>query len=280
MLTIAASLSGKSPFQRPLDQRDEARQIQQKHFQSPYNSDHLSLCQAYNEWRSVHEKSRHQADNSFCSERFLSRFTLWEIHRTRKQLAQLVSDLGFDMRTDEACRHDNDPEVCSAVIAASLYPHLVRVDPPRQKYMKAEQGALPIVPEAQQLSHRLADNSRVFIHPSSFLFHTPVFDSGWYVYSELVHTSKPLVRDISMVSPYAILLLCGANITVKYSDQLLIVDDWIEFQAKPQLGFVIKQLRSHLDHLLAQKFSLPNLPLSSSPLVHTIIRLLQFHGFS
>lgn len=47
------------------------------------------------------------------------------------------------------------------------------------------------------------------MHPSSINFGAGKFESGWLVYSELVETGKPYVRESSMVPGYAVLLFCG-----------------------------------------------------------------------
>ena len=50
---------------------------------------------------------------------------------------------------------------------------------------------------------------RVFIHPGSINFGVGRFDSGWLVYTEMVHTAKLYVRESSMVPVYALLLFGG-----------------------------------------------------------------------
>lgn len=276
MLTVAAAMSGRSPFQRPAERRDEVRRSQMRSFGADAKSDHLSLAQLYSQWRAaVRQHSRN--DSQFCAEHCVSRFSLWEIHRTRKQLAGLLAELGFDARSEFSNRNNENPKIFAAVLAASLYPHIIKVEPPRQKYIKTETGSLPVNPEAQQLRHRLADKSLVFLHPTSFLFDCSVFESGYLAYTELVHTSRPLVRDLTMIHAYPLLLLCG-ELSVDYASQIITVDGWIEFSAKPQLGYLILHLRSFLDHLLAQKFSTPSLALDDSPLLSVISQLFVHDG--
>jgi len=48
VLTVAAALSGRSPFLSPMDKRDEANESKRKFARG--NSDHLTVVHAYDEW--------------------------------------------------------------------------------------------------------------------------------------------------------------------------------------------------------------------------------------
>lgn len=88
-LTVAATLSYRSPFQSPISRREEADRA--KMMFATAQSDHLTVVRAYNEVDSI----KGHAKYDFCRENFLSIKTLQTIAGLKRQFLELLSAAGF-----------------------------------------------------------------------------------------------------------------------------------------------------------------------------------------
>mmetsp|Transcript_31138 Transcript_31138/g.101469 ORF Transcript_31138/g.101469 Transcript_31138/m.101469 type:complete len:1282 (-) Transcript_31138:80-3925(-) len=88
-LTIAATISYRSPFLSPFDRRDEADKSKADFRRG--QSDLLAMLQAYAEWDDIQGAAKFQ----FCRDRFLSIKSLQIISGLKRQLLELLSDAGF-----------------------------------------------------------------------------------------------------------------------------------------------------------------------------------------
>ena len=94
-LTVAASLSGRSPFMSPIDKRDEADRARQRFVDSTLGpSDHIAILNAYDAW----DRLRGNEKFSFCRENFLGVRSLQSIGGLKRQLLEILSDGGFVKR--------------------------------------------------------------------------------------------------------------------------------------------------------------------------------------
>ena len=94
-------MSSKSPFLSPFDNRDAADQARRTF--SVEGSDHLTILEAFNQWRALRASKGERASSAFLRENFLSRMTLFQMEELRKQFAALLKDIGFlpsDFRLD------------------------------------------------------------------------------------------------------------------------------------------------------------------------------------
>lgn len=106
----------------------------------------------------------------------------------------------------------------------------------------------------------------------------PTYLAGWLMYSQLVCTSKPWVREASMVPLYA-LLAFGGELEVLHDAGLLLLDGWARFRAPARVGLLIRELRSAVASLLDAKVADPELDLVSAPAVAALHALLATDGF-
>ncbi|KOO34305.1 deah (asp-glu-ala-his) box polypeptide isoform cra_a [Chrysochromulina tobinii] len=89
VLTIAATLSTRTPFLSPVQRREEADQAKRRF---AFNqSDHLTMLRAYNEWDALSGNAKFD----FCRENFLGVRTLQSISGLKRQLLELLCDAGF-----------------------------------------------------------------------------------------------------------------------------------------------------------------------------------------
>lgn len=101
---------------------------------------------------------------------------------------------------------------------------------------------------------------------------------GWLVFTELLETSRPYVREASMVPLYA-LLTFGGELEVLHDQGLLLLDGWAKFRAPARVGVLIKRLRHAVSHLLAIKVANPAFNVSNQSVIGALHQLLATDGF-
>jgi ATP-dependent RNA helicase DHX57 len=317
ILTVAAAQGhGRSVFFSPPDKREEAENAKRAlvaHVASS-KSDHLAVVAAYNGWRAALAKNGRSAASQYCSKSYISDQAMDAIHAGRRQYAEILADLGFcaaDYPSDSAqasynpgtaspslassaaipsaavARHTaqsgvdqfaGHARIVKAVLAAGLYPQLLRVDHPAAKYQKVLGGAVETQGEAVKVRFFDREKGRVFLHPSSINFTCGKFESGWLVYSDLVQTSKVFVREASMVPVYAVLLF-GGEVSVHHGEGLVRVDGWATFRAPARIAVLVRELRAEVAALLGRKVVDPGLDVGSSRVVEAMHHLLSTDGF-
>ncbi|RUS16233.1 P-loop containing nucleoside triphosphate hydrolase protein [Endogone sp. FLAS-F59071] len=196
VLTLAAIMSVKSPFVSPMDKREEANAAR-KVFTFA-KSDWLTDLKAYEAWD---EQGGHRAAREFCDQNFLSRNTLLEISALREQYLDALSSIGFINTSIADCSvNANNVNLLKAVLFAGLYPNVIRVNIPDAKYDQGVNGTVERDREAKEIKFYVRDQGRVFIHPSSILFHVNNYSPPFLVYFSRMTTSKTFIRDGTEVS--------------------------------------------------------------------------------
>lgn len=252
ILTVAASLSFKDAFTIPLGkevQADEAR----KRLSENSKSDHIMLINAFRGW----ERSQAMGDSHrYCWENFLSQNTLKMLKDMKRQLAELLHDIGFVSSKnpkDEASNINSGKwSMIRAVLCAGLYPNVAQVTkvpkPPGQKASRAPSG----------VKMSVKGDGRVFAHPKSVNFSQHFFESKWMVFYHKLKTSKVYVHDSTMVSPYPLLFFGGEiQIVKEEGTELVSVDNWVKFKSDRSTATLVKDLRLQLHKLLGEKITRP-----------------------
>ncbi|XP_071787163.1 putative ATP-dependent RNA helicase DHX57 [Asterias amurensis] len=301
VLTIAASLSFKSPFVSPFDKRDQADKKKLEF--AIGNSDHLTLLRAYKGWTAVIERGSYNGYR-YCHENFLSFKTLQMIASMKHQFAELLSSIGFvqdglnakmtDRKTGgngdavlkmcgpEANSNAENSRLVVAVLCAALYPNVVQVMTPESKYSKTSAGAVPKAPKPTDIRFKTKEEGYVNIHPSSVNFQVRYYESPYLVYHEKIKTSKVYIRDCSMVSIYPLLLFGGCDLSIDLDKGRFIIsldEGWIRFSvASVQVAELVRELRVELDQLLEDKIQQPNMDLCTCPrgsrIITAIVQLI------
>ncbi|XP_070180183.1 putative ATP-dependent RNA helicase DHX57 [Littorina saxatilis] len=301
-LTIAASLSFKSPFVSPFGKKTEADE--KKHEFAVGNSDYLTILNAYKKWLEAKKLGRHE-EYEFCQENFLSIKTLQMLASLKQQYVELLSDIGFTKQglrlrtvqraareswTDgiveatgaDANSNTKNWKLISAILVGALYPNVVQVMTPDKRFSQSTGGAVAKAPNADELRFVTKSDGNVHVHPSSVNFQVRHYENPYLVYHEKVKTSKVYIRDCTMVSVYSLLLFAGNHISIDLDRGKLILsvdDGWIRFQASSgQVAELLKELRVELDQLLEDKIQNPNMDLSNCPrgsrIIDTIVTLI------
>lgn len=285
ILTIAAAVSGRTPFLSPMDKREEANAACLK-FGGSSKSDHIAIAAAYDGWH-VSRQGGRNSEFEYCNANFLSRETLVGMEASRIDYLKILADIGFcswsGKRDSESLINDlnvnsSNIRVVKSVICAGFYPNVVQVRHPEKTYIRTESGTVAKEVSAKEVRFFTKLDGRVFLHPSSVNFHVGVFESSWLVFTEKVKTSKIFVKNSTMVPAYG-LLLFGGEVQVNHQKQKIKVDDWLEFEAPARISVLIKEMRSKVDSLLMEKIRNPALDISGNMVVTALIQLLITDGF-
>jgi len=120
LCTLAAALSGKSPFVKPMPhQMIEARRAQQQ-FDNGKNSDHFAILELFNQW------SRAPRRNDFAYANWADHMVLVHIERMRAQLRNLLNQSGFLKKAPPGweSRYATNEALVKFALAHSLTPRL------------------------------------------------------------------------------------------------------------------------------------------------------------
>lgn len=272
-LTIAASMSARSPFVSPFDKRDEA-DAARKEFATE-GSDHLTTLNAFNTWKDMRRTKGEKATRAFLQESFLSRLTLFQMEDLRRQFADILMDVGFlprDFRLKGARggpkigpssvpspsdAHSDNVHLIKAILCAGLYPNIIVA--PRSLVRK--DGGLSDKQVGECAFQSL--KGEVYLHPSTISFSEKRLDSRYCCYHEIVRTSKTYVRDCTTVSEFA-LLLFGGSLKVYHTHGVVTVDDWIKFRISPKAAALVKHLRAQMESMLLKKIVEPTKDITGS----------------
>jgi HrpA-like RNA helicase len=270
-LTIAASMSARSPFVSPFDKRDEA-DVARKEF-AMEGSDHLTTLNAFNTWKEMRRTKGEKATQAFLRESFLSRLTLFQMEDLRRQFSDLLKDVGFlprdfrlmggsgrnaretNSRRPETPRsaadaYSDNTALIKAILCAGLYPNIIVAPRP---FVRADGGISD--KQAGECAFQSL-KGEVYLHPSTISFSEKRLDSRYCCYHEIVRTSKTYVRDCTTVSEFA-LLLFGGSLKVYHTHGVVTVDDWLKFRISPKAAALVKHLRAQMESMLLKKIVSP-----------------------
>lgn len=243
VLTIAASLSSKSPFSEFFNDDASAKAKQRQFFDS--DSDFITYV---NVWEAFSNTSgTTTAARKFCKDNFLNFMALREIGDSRRQFVDLLFSIGFLDRSDVSNlkqspfnRHAKKHELVHAVCAAGFYPNIARLD-------------LSPTMSIDSLWHK---KERLYFHSKSVNSSKKRFQSSdrWIVFHEKFgSTYRTSVATTAFIHPI-VLCLFGGSVVLKHTQRLVVVDDWIEIKMAAQVGVFLRQIRSELDLLLQTVF--------------------------
>jgi ATP-dependent RNA helicase DHX57 len=175
ILTIASAMSIKSPFVAPFEKRDMADKKKQTF--ATGISDHLTVLTAYNQWIAARREG-YDIERRFLYDNFLSGRTLNMIASVKRQLTELLSDIGFlptklrardmerrggrhsdgvmDAVGETVNSRDDHFELIKAILVTALYPNVIKIESDSKKDASARSMKMHVNGEEE-----------VFIHPSS-----------------------------------------------------------------------------------------------------------------
>ncbi|KYG47320.1 hypothetical protein M433DRAFT_133072 [Acidomyces richmondensis BFW] len=282
-LTIAATLTIRSPFISPQGKRDEAKAAKASFGRG--NGDLVCDLRAFEEWSRRRSKGEPTGSiRRWCSDNFLNYQTLVDIVTTRSQYISALQEIGFlapgPHEVPEAFnRHNDSDALLRSLIAGSFQPQLVRIDFPNKKYFASATGTVEQDPEARTIKYFNEENGRVFVHPGSTLFDAQGFpgNSVYLSYFTKMATSKVFIRDLTPFNVYSLLMFSGP-IQIDPHGRGLLVDGWIRLRGWARIGVLVSRLRMMLDDLLARTIDDPRLEMSETAIVALVRRVVTFDG--
>ncbi|KAK4546408.1 hypothetical protein LTR36_002085 [Oleoguttula mirabilis] len=282
-LTIAATLTVKSPFVSPQAKREESKAARAAFGRG--SGDLLCDLRAFQQWSERRAAGEPTSSlRRWCDENFLSHQTLMDISTTRTQYLSSLQEVGFlqpgqDARSQALNRHSENEALLRALVAGSFQPQVARIDFPDKKYAASVSGTVEIDPEARTIKFFNEENGRVFVHPSSTLFGAQNFpgNSVFMSYFTKMATSKVFMRDLTPFNVYSLLMFSGP-ITIDPQGRGLLVDGWLRLRGWARIGVLVSRLRMMLDEVLARKVDDPALEISETALVKVVRRMVELDG--
>lgn len=251
-LTIAATLSSKSPFLSPMHAKKQADTVRLGFKRG--DSDLLTVYNAYCAWRKVCTTSGISEFN-FCNKNFLSHQNLSNIEDLKGQLLMSLVDAGFvklnpeertalsRMRYNQRHRHfvalpeaasrieDND-EVANSVVAWSFYPKILVRDGKGWR--------------------NIANNQSLGLHPTSVNKAVLNPDVAYLSFYSIMQSSSRFTnaQETSPVSDFALVLLAGDAVFHMYAGVIVIDGNRLRFKMRDWRSMIVlKTLRSRLKEL-------------------------------
>jgi len=281
-LTIAATLTTKSPFVSPRDKREEAKDARASFPVS--DGDLLLDSHAFRQWKDQSSEMRYRELQDWCSARFLNQQTLRDIDSTRRQLLDSLIETGllpveYSSNIVRHNKNNGNSMLLRAVIAGALNPQISRIQMPDKKYIASISGAKELDPEAKTIKYFNQENGRVFVHPSSVLFEAQSFSgaAAFAAYFTKMETSKTFIRDLTPLNAYG-LLLFGGPIEVDTSGAGLVVDGWLKLRGWARIGVLASRLRVLVDDELRRRIDSSSSQVPGGSLFDIVRHLVELNG--
>ncbi|KAH3760414.1 Ubiquitin-associated/translation elongation factor EF1B, N-terminal, eukaryote [Pelomyxa schiedti] len=265
ILTIAATLSHKSPFSGPVERKMEIDRAKRS-FAGTTQSDHLAFLTVYKAWVAA---CRSKTNKHFCTTNYLSEASLEMIRDIKSQFAQLLAEIGFideakappsldpraalfEIGNAAANANSLNENLIKGIICGGLYPNIAFVKQPRQS--KAD--IINDVSPTTGIRCFTVSDGEVFIHPTS-VAHSDRIMSPLLVYREKVKTSKVFLREVTPVSAHTLLLFSSGNFEIDHLTETLILDGVYSFHIAAKSAVLIKQLCVEFDSFFLKKVEDP-----------------------
>ena len=249
ILSVAASLSFKDAFVVPLGKESlvDAKRLQ---LSRNTKSDHLMLANAISGWE---DALNYDEGHHFCWDNYLSESTLRMLSNMKDQFVGQLYDAKFvnsrNVKALDSNRNSNDEALVCSIICAGLYPNVARI--------------VNISKKGARLS--TINERRVSIHLKSVNAKEHNFQYPWLVYHEKLKTNGINLLDCGMISPLA-LIFFGKHMKLSIKTlengshiNTIMVDDFVKFDCDQSTANLVQKLRSHLDHLIADRISNPGI---------------------
>lgn len=249
-LSLASIFTTGGLFLNDFNKRDQIKSIR-KRFAKEYG-DFIGQAITFKEFEKCNKNKGER--KRFITDNFLSSAALRDVSSTREQYLSILQNIGFvpllytsqDGHFKRLNRNSSNLAVVRALITASFFPQIARVQYPDTKYIQSLAGSIEIDADAKATKYWIRNdeffdtsredkgernsmfpNKRAFLHPSSVLFEsTPnqavepneefLGEDGTIDYEKArkAHESlKPKVSQLSTRSSF--IVFCSANLSQK-----------------------------------------------------------------
>lgn len=259
-LTVAATLSSKSPFLSPMHAKKQADTVRLGFKRG--DSDLLTVYNAYSTWRKVCTTTG-MNEFQFCGKNFLSPQNLANVEDLKSQLLISVADAGFvklgseerhalsRMRYNQRQRQfvalppqhmraDDNDELANSVVAWSFYPKIVKREGKGWR--------------------NIANNQSLGLHPTSVNKANPNQDIKYLSFYGIMQSSSRFTnaQETSPVSDFALALLAGDAVFHLYAGVIVIDGNRMRLSVRDwKTMIVLKTLRAKMREVLAKLLKSP-----------------------
>lgn len=267
-LTVAATLSSKSPFLSPMHAKKQADTVRLGFKRS--ESDLLTIYNAYTAWRRVCTTPG-LSEYQFCNKNFLSTQNLGNIEDLKAQLLTSLADSGFvqlgpeekqalsKMRYNQRYRNfvmlpassiksDDNDSVATSVVAWSFYPKVIRQDGKGWR--------------------NIANNQSLGLHPTSVNKTSLSSDVKFLSFYSIMQSSSRFTnaQETSPVHEVPLILMAGEAVFHMYAGVVIVDGNRLRFKVRDwRTMIVLKMLRSKVRDAMAKLFRHPGRQLGDRP---------------
>ncbi|PKI85085.1 RNA helicase [Malassezia vespertilionis] len=212
----------------------------------------------------------------WCATLGLSYTALQDVAMTRTQLLRNLEDLrlvpasyAHGWRTEgprwpmrpgvhALDAHAANTNLLRSMLLAAMWASVARVDLPSAKFNASAAGAVEKEADARALHYFDEHDGRVFLHPSSMLFHATKFKSNYLaVCHKSANAQRTYLRDATEAPLYALLLFGGPLYVHHDMGGIAIAtgaeadaDGWVKLRASARVGVLCRQLRTLMNRTL------------------------------
>lgn len=261
-LSVAATLSSKTPFVAPMGAKKQADTVRLGFKRG--NSDLLTAYNAYSTWRKACTTPG-ISEQQFCRKNFLSPINLANIEDLKSQLLASLSDAGFVSLTS------NERGALSRVRNSGRGPRSFVAVPASHNSFDANDALLNAVTAWSfypKLAIRegkgwrnVANSQSLSLHPQSVNKISPAIPPPSYLsfYSIMQSNSRfTNAQETAPVDPFALVLLAGDAKFDLFSGVVVIDGNRLRFKMHSwRTCFAVKVLRSRVKEFLGREFKQP-----------------------
>ncbi|KAK0922223.1 hypothetical protein LTR91_004897 [Friedmanniomyces endolithicus] len=259
-LTVAATLSSKSPFLSPMHAKKQADTVRLGFKRG--DSDLGTVYNAYCSWRNIC-KTAGIPEYRFCNANFLSPQNLANIEDLKAQLLTSLVDAGF-VRLDanersalsrirpgtrqrnfvelpeRYCSADDDDKVIASVVAWSFYPKIIKRDGKGWR--------------------NIANNQTLALHPSSVNKNSLSPDTTLLSFYSIMQSSSKYTnaQETTPAPEMALVLLAGDAVFHMYAGVIVIDGNRLRYKVRDwKTMIVLNMLRTKLKEVQARVYKVP-----------------------
>ncbi|XP_076179426.1 dosage compensation regulator mle [Ptiloglossa arizonensis] len=259
---LSTMAANSTTFPEVYNMGPESRRLtaQQKWFAGARYSDHVAMLHAFQAWEEARGGGEY-AEQAFCESKNLSMPTLRITWEAKNQLQALLQSAGFPEETlcptplNYQAGADVRLDTITALLCMGLYPNVCYHKEKRKVLTTESKGAL---------IHKTSVNCSNFEQNFPFPF---------FVFGEKIRTRAISCKQMSMVSPIHLLLFGSRK--VEYVDNVVRLDNWINFDMNPNHAAAIVALRPALESLVVKAAKEPETILELSPNEEKVLSLIK-----
>uniref|UniRef100_A0A182M985 RNA helicase n=1 Tax=Anopheles culicifacies TaxID=139723 RepID=A0A182M985_9DIPT len=243
--SIAASLTFKNAFYKPLGKEKEVDRIK-RNFAQDSASDHIMLANVIAEWRKQSNKG------GFCGKHFLNGATLQQLTNMKGQFCEYLYMTKFMAGSQAESRqdnlHSNNIELLRAIVGAGLYPNVAFI----RRVIRSRNS-----PDGRAILN-IENQGRAEIHPGSVNGNRGVFHSNFVVYYDMQKLSALTIFDTTVVNPFPLLFFGDNHVETVDGREIISIAGHYCLKCDKETYDLIQDLRAGFNLFLQKQICNPS----------------------